>query len=656
MAIRNFDVGGRRGLKRAQADGLGNLVVLAGPNGAGKSSLLDLLREQRHSIPEPGTEVMFVGPHRTWRSSQLNKVSVFGFPVASFGQLLTGDTMPNFQYGLPPGLQSLQGLARQSSTADDVHAFVKTSLARLHDRQQSLVTQAWQNQGGRVDVDDVPDLFKPFDRLVTTLLPHLEWVGVSDEDPHNIQCRFRPAGAAGPVFDIDELSSGEKAALALLLPFVERQAEQLITPTHVAPGVVPLTMLLDEPEIHLHPLLQLQVLHYLRSLAAVGNAQFILATQSPTLLDELTDEELYLLSPASLRPDNQLSRLTTSDERLEVARSLTGATHMLTRAKPIVFIEGESERRGVSSDAQLVKLLRPQIRSWALVPGRAKHDVLTAVRRLRQDGVDLPGTPVFGLVDADRDTDLGEDYIIPWPVAMIENLLLDSEAIYDALRQFGALTTASSPAFVADVLAAAARDRVEDEVRLRVQRALPTGRLTVHPDRLDNLDAVAYEQVQGWLANVRAVDRAGVADAARAEVDAIVQAGAQLERFHGKRILHAVYKALNVNAVLTAAGFALAVAERAAGNERVQKLTEPAIARITLYIPAGLSEALRTTGDPAAEQLAASCQRHRTAWAAGQPDPAGREQLRDQVFTLARTCDEPTRCALTRLASEIGTN
>ena len=52
----------------------------------------------------------------------------------------------------------------------------------------------------------------------------------------------------------------------------------------------------------------------------------------------LTDDELYLVSPASISPDNQLSRLTTSQERLEIARGITGSTHLLTRAKPIVFL------------------------------------------------------------------------------------------------------------------------------------------------------------------------------------------------------------------------------------------------------------------------------------------------------------------------------
>jgi hypothetical protein len=130
---------------------------------------------------------MFVGPHRTWRASQLNRVSVFGFTAGEYGDLLKSDAMPTFQYFVPPGLQGLQGMGRQSSSADDVQAFVKTSLVRLRDRQESLLTKAWQAQGKRVAQGSVPEFFEPFAKLVETLLPHLEWVGVTEATQDNIQ-------------------------------------------------------------------------------------------------------------------------------------------------------------------------------------------------------------------------------------------------------------------------------------------------------------------------------------------------------------------------------------------------------------------------------------------------------------------------------------
>ena len=45
MAYRTFDIGPTRGLSRATAHDLPDLVVIAGPNGAGKSTLLEELTQ-----------------------------------------------------------------------------------------------------------------------------------------------------------------------------------------------------------------------------------------------------------------------------------------------------------------------------------------------------------------------------------------------------------------------------------------------------------------------------------------------------------------------------------------------------------------------------------------------------------------------------------
>lgn len=656
MAIRQFSLGPMRGLVHAEAHALGNLVVIAGPNGAGKSTLLDLLKANRHLF-EPGTTVMFVGPHRTWRSSQLNRVAVYDYQLPSYGAALESDSLPQYRYQIPPGMQGLQGLPRQSSSADDVQAFVKTSLIRLRDKRQALIADAYAAQGGQVLSGSVPDLFQPFQELISLLLPHLEWVGVSDTNPENIQALFKPRGSNQNGFDIDELSSGEKAAIALLLPLVERQADQLITATHQDNNLVPLTMILDEPEIHLHPLLQLQVLEYMRKLARENTAQFILSTHSPTLLDALDDDELFLLSPSSISPENQLSQLTTGHERLEVARSITGSTHVLTRAKPILFIEGESERAGVSADSRLISMLFPQTKSWALVPARSKNSVIEAVARLREEALELPGTPVFGLVDADRDDQVASDHVIAWPVAMIENLLLDAEAIYEALKPFGAQTSAISVHVVGESLNRILNHRSEDEVRLRIKQLLPVGRLEADPLALQSTAGLADVQSAKWVKKVEALATAGLEAKARDQVRSIVEAGTQSERFHGKRVLHALFEELGVaTAGLSKSAFALSIAAQDAARARAQRLGEPALMRIELFFPPTLPAAIRRlSSSPDAEEVAQRSDEALLAWREGQASAEGRERLREDVFSVARTLGEQERTELGRLASQIGT-
>jgi hypothetical protein len=429
---------------------------------------------------------------------------------------------------------------------------------------------------------------------------------------------------------------------------------------------VPLTVLIDEVDQHLHPILQRQVLEYLRNLARQDAAQFIVTTHSPTLLDAVTDDELYLLSPAALRPgENQLTRLTTSQERLEAARELTGSTHLLTRGKPIVFVEGEPDRRGVSSDAHLIGLLLPQTATWALVATGGRTEVEKAVQKLRHDDLELPGTPVFGLVDGDRDDRTDDDHVIAWPVAMIENLLLDADAIHQALVRYGRQTRGASVDAVQAALRQAARGRVEDEVRLRIERDLKFGYLRATASDLGDLEALAERQASAWVAQLRAQDLPVLQATARAEVEAIVAAGTELDRFHGKKILRAVYQLLGVDGAITRAAFPAAIAVHAADRPRIRELTDAALKRITLYFPGGLAEALRAAGGVGnVEALASECDIHRAAWrsvsgdACGGPIAVGREDLRRRIFSLARHVDDVDaehRGRLVRLAAEIGT-
>lgn len=79
MAYRSFSIGPLNGLRCAAAEAVPNLVVVAGPNGSGKSTLLHQLYFQRSQLAEPNTRVSYLGPHRTWRKSQVSGGSLTEF-------------------------------------------------------------------------------------------------------------------------------------------------------------------------------------------------------------------------------------------------------------------------------------------------------------------------------------------------------------------------------------------------------------------------------------------------------------------------------------------------------------------------------------------------------------------------------------------------
>jgi hypothetical protein len=101
--------------------------------------------------------------------------------------------------------------------------------------------------------------------------------------------RDRPDG-----IPVDDLSSGEIEALSMIGTFVMERA---------GPDLV----LVDEPELHLHPAWHRAIMRVLRR--AVPNAQLICATHSEHILDAVYSQQRFTLLPA----DDPRLRLAAGD-------------------------------------------------------------------------------------------------------------------------------------------------------------------------------------------------------------------------------------------------------------------------------------------------------------------------------------------------------
>ncbi|MFE4456757.1 AAA family ATPase [Nocardia tengchongensis] len=663
MAIRSFNLSPARGLAAAQANDVPNLIAIAGPNGSGKSTLLEQLWNQRHQFLEPSTQALYVGPNRTWRAGSLNELATRGFNF-DYSQILQAEAIPGFQFAPPGGFHWLGGLTRFGSNADDAQALVKTSIVRISNQSEAFIAEQFRRQGNQIAPGSVPNLLDPLRELVSQLLPHLEFDDINSADANDVKVLFRSRDPmrSNESFDIDHLSSGEKAAIALFLPFIERQIKAIIgNGDTVANGQVPITVLLDEPEIHLHPLLQLNMLEYMREIARNDEAQFIFTTHSPTLLDALEPQELFLLSPASVAPDNQLSRLSDDSEKLEVARSITGGTHLLTRGKPIVFIEGEPDTGHTASDQRVMKLLLPEAEHWAIVPAGGRSQVVKAVSDLHSAHLALPGAPVFGLTDADQNSTNRHDRVITWPVAMIENLLLDPASIATVLAPYSGLgESIKSTRSIESCLKTIAKDRTEDEVRLRVQDKLPSITLRPSEETVEKIKDRLEKQLEQYQSKLAAVDLASIVNDARTEVEKILSEGLELERFRGKLILKEFFKRHRISdAGLGWNVFLTEIARHARRSERVRNLTMKSIVQIKLYFPPELIGILEEmpSGDNRDLSLEA-CRKERDRWVRGEPQEDGREDLRADLFSLARASretDPSVAQRLARSAAAIGT-
>ena len=96
----------------------------------------------------------------------------------------------------------------------------------------------------------------------------------------------------GKELAVQQLSDGEKCLLALVGDLARRLA--LANPDMATPLLGHGVVLIDEIELHLHPLWQRDIVHKLQS--TFPNCQFLLTTHSPIVLSQVPKEAVRLLN------------------------------------------------------------------------------------------------------------------------------------------------------------------------------------------------------------------------------------------------------------------------------------------------------------------------------------------------------------------------
>lgn len=227
---------------------------------------------------------------------------------------------------------------------------------------------------------------------------------------------------SGRTFDIDGLSSGEKG---LLLTF-------MLIRTGLAKGGI---VLLDEPELHLHPSLCNRILPFLEESAEKIGLQILFTTHSPDLLRSALDSDKC--EGFHLRSPNDISPMYTSDrtESLEALRLLgvSAAESFLSRA--FVFVEGEDDKDILSAGFSEVLLTC----SISGLGGRGEVEKYVKQLQKAESADELDKVHLF-IFDHDRKTTglKTSKFVLIEQLDRycIENYLLEPELLLKIVRQF----------------------------------------------------------------------------------------------------------------------------------------------------------------------------------------------------------------------------
>ncbi|MGW3018100.1 AAA family ATPase [Streptomyces longwoodensis] len=239
-------------------------------------------------------------------------------------------------------------------------------------------------------------------------------------DPGSAYPKIRIKLPNGYMHPLEALSSGEQGMLGMMY-YIRRLS---------ASGGI---LLIDEPEIHLHPSLQAGLFSTLQDLAE--RSQVWMITHSPKLLSLAPNTAAFSLQSPVIGDENQVRRLKDEPSRQALMSELGITAAALLQSDLLLVLEGETDAKW------LRELLPVELgRAHVLVAGSGK-EVLAAHRTLEGSPI---GIPWLCVIDRDLMSDgevdsLKERYrnLHVWPFREIESLFLDANLIYLALQNAG---------------------------------------------------------------------------------------------------------------------------------------------------------------------------------------------------------------------------
>lgn len=581
MALKSFKVGPEKALGLAECEDVPRVMVIAGSNGVGKSTLLDEIRQKKGVIADDGTLFLYQPPHRALRKTTVQRRWLFGSVFKAFSELLSGNEVSGFE-----GL-NIPFPARTPDNVDEAGSTIKYTLGKVENKRQSisanLIDDA-KKEDKDVITKDLPDIYKPLKKLTEYLLPYLEFDRVDFKNENSVKCIWKRKDQHSEIeLDIDDLSSGEKSIIILFLPLLENDINVLLNSIAKSEeGGEPLVpqpdrvFIIDEPELHLHPDLQSKILTYLRTLAGNTNTQFIICTHSPTILDQALDNELYVLGFKSEDGQtNQLRKVANNLERLEALKQLAGDTYLVTTGRSIVCIEGDVDVGAKPSDLRLFQILYPRSTAFTFIPAGGKGEVIKIVTKLREY---LPeqsfGIRIYGLTDMDQAAS-SQNGIFTLPVCMVENLLLDGQAIYGYLQSIGVTTFSSQEDVVSELKTIAAAQK-DDEVSYRVMRELGSHTVRLRGKSVEELKELMdkeLETVQALLSEDAKTQE--VVTKVTGDVEKIIQDDKTLQLFRGKAILGEFYNRHISDKNISYSEFCYKLANNMTDSDEVKDLLNP---------------------------------------------------------------------------------
>jgi len=369
LHLRNWAV-----IREAHFEALSDFVVIAGPNGVGKTKIKESIVHifQNSGNPPAGSTVVLEATSEEERSAwggqqiSLPQQSFWTFFSKNNKRVKTKSRLIQIDSNRSVETVDFQSLTFQSigdpeqeevgynygfDNVKNRFADICKTLHRLKSKQVTSVYLEYQKevakQGAEIRITKLPD---PTDKYIDVFNKLLYPKKMLPIDIKSTTIQYLDDD--GNTRQFSELSSGEREVVILSFDIITQNPFDCL-------------ILIDEPEVHLHPELTFRLI---KTLKAIGEKnQYFLFTHSADIIGNSLDTGVHFVRPKIRVPTgNQVVRIDQSN--VEAFRSIPNIREtigMVSVGKKLLFVEGGNTSIDRNVFATLAKATKTDV---AIVP------------------------------------------------------------------------------------------------------------------------------------------------------------------------------------------------------------------------------------------------------------------------------------------------
>ena len=479
MKIQSLEITDYQPIKNLKLDNLGNAIIIAGANGSGKTRLKQSIVETLQGSPVIGMTLSatrdeeenkyfsgktlviqkgignpvlnnyinsrkfgsgrFVGSLVQIDSDRSIKAMKFS-PVNWFGgDPDDTDTLTNFYFNpFTNRWQDFMNYIHQKSAAQD---------KKIADEVKTNPTKS----GNQILIEH-PDPLEKYKQIFRDLLPGKELQNIDPASPREFQYKE----VSGTLLPFGSLSSGEQEVVKVVFDFVRKEIRHSV-------------IIVDEPELHLHPTLTFKLIETLKKIGDLTN-QFIFLTHSADLISTYySTGDVYFIDAIQTGTNqaHKLSELSYSHN--EVVQLIGQNIGLFAVGKKLIFIEGEESSIDRLTYHTIVQTIVPEAK---VIPVGSVTNIITLSILEEQIRHSIFGINIYMIRDRDglNDTQISalekNGRIKCLKRRHIENYFLDAEILFKVAQKLYLIST--NPAITKEFIELEIKRIVEESINFNL--------------------------------------------------------------------------------------------------------------------------------------------------------------------------------------------